>query len=169
PIFDTRRALTVERHPRRGRARQYGQVGTIDGRSQIADRRAVAQPIARRVLQVERAFVAAVVIVVELRVPSLTARGHKRVGQCIEFIELGAVYGTAAAAYHGIAFGIILETLEYRQHVRITPPSAAFSIPPRVVFLGIAAHEQIAVDRARAADHATARPLLGLAVEVHLR
>ena len=75
---------------------------------------------------------------------------------------------TATAAHCLVALGIVFELPEVGLHVRVTPALAAL-VAPVVVFLGVAAHEQIAVDRAGAADDAAAHPALRLVVEVGLR
>jgi len=71
----------------------------------------------------------------------------------------------AAATDRRIALGIILQAPEVRLHIRITPARAPL-VTPAVVLFRIAAHEQIAVDGAGAADDAAAHPALRIVVEV---
>ncbi len=78
-ILDAGRALAFHQHARGGRVREHREVGALDRGLEIADRGAVAQAPARRVLEIERAFVAAVVVIVEHAVSPLrrTRRGTR--------------------------------------------------------------------------------------------
>src|SRR5205085_5478853 len=74
----------------------------------------------------------------------------------------------AAAIFVFAAAPVALDALEERQHIAIAPAGIAH-LRPGVEVLRLAAHEGHAVDRARAAEQATARHRDAAALGVGLR
>ena len=120
---------SVEHDPRHGRIRQYRQVRAILRRSQIADGGAVAQAFARRILQIESAFVAAIVVICQPLETRFGARAEKASEVDRNLSRLVQWIGPPRPRTAGSPSRKILEALEYRQHVRIAPAVAALSRP----------------------------------------
>ncbi len=138
------------------------------GRPQIAHRRRGPEAAPSRILQIARTLVVAVIIVVVVTEPRLLAGIDIGVGQFVEMLQAGHADRAVAAAQGRIAALVTLHALEIGQHLRPAPARQAHVLPG-IEFARIAAHIDIAVDRAGTAQHPAARPQLGAVLQGRLR
>ena len=120
----------------------------------------------RRELVVPGAFLRRSVEIAILRYADFDGGGDQRVDQRMTLFNIGSPQGAVVAVKFVRAAHVVLELAKVRQHVSIAPTGIS-KRGPLVVVLALAANVDEAVDRRRAPERATARPV-DLA-PVHLR
>ena len=130
-------------------------------RPEIGARGRYAAPVANRDLVVPDTFLRFAIEVGVAGNPGFDARAQKRTAQRMRVgADVRDGDGSSGAAQRALAVRAVLELPEVRQHVAPAPARIAERFPS-VVVLGLAAHEDHGVDRARAAEELAARPVAG--------
>ena len=128
--------------------------------AQIGPRGAFSAAVADGVLEVAHAFLLAVIVVVVARDAGLDAGLHEELRQGVLLYGVDDVDRAAPAANLRVAVRPVLELPEIGQDLVIGPAAIA-ELRPAVIVLGLAAHDEVAVDRRGAAQHLAARPVDG--------
>src|SRR5688500_2065644 len=135
--------------------RDHLEVGPTQRRTQIGDRGAAAQSIARRALEIADAFLTLSVEIAIAPDAGRLAGFDERVGERMPVLDVRYRQRTADAMPVIRAARLVFRFLEIRQAVRV-PPARIAEIAPVVEVFALAANIEQAVDRARAAKHAPA-------------
>src|SRR5207249_4670513 len=133
------------------------QIGARLRRPQIGDRRAAAALVARGEAEVADAFLRDAVEVVAARQAGLDARGDECIRQWVALDQVRHRQRAAYAQRRGRGPRGILGPAEVGQYLGVTPAGAT-PVAPAVEVHRLAADVDHRVDRARAAEHASARP-----------
>ena len=149
--------LAVEQHAFDQRAGLHLEVRPLAHRIEKDARGRRAHPVADHQLDITDAFLRrAVEIVVER--DAEVARGlHERLRRRVRLVDRRDAQLTTDAVQVGCAAVMALGALEVRQHV-VPAPAGVARIAPGVEVLARAAHVDVAVDAARAADQLASRP-----------
>ena len=155
-VGDADAALALEDHVGHQRVGFDFQVGPVAGRVEEGPRRRPAFAVLHRHLVVPEAFLGAVVVILVLREAARFGCVDEGVAERMRLAHLGHVKRPALAAA-AVAAGLeMLRLLEVGQHLLVGPAAIA-ELTPGVVVERLAADIEHAVDRARAAERATAR------------
>ncbi len=145
--LDTGGGLVLDQHAGDDRVGHDVQVMSMLGRAQVADGRGRAEATMGGVLQVRRALVVTVVVVLLVFEPSFLRTLHVGVGQFVEVLQAGHADGAVLAAQGRVARGVALHLLEVGQHV-VPAPAGQAHVLPGIELRRIAADIDVAVDRA---------------------
>ena len=159
--LDPARAVAVEPDPGGERVDLDGEVGSTLGGMEEGVGRAHPTAVADRGHRVADALVVARVQVVDLRHAQFAARGDHVVAERIPVAGRGDVQRTAGAAEGGRPELVVLEAAVHRQDRRPAPAGVSQRLDRVPVGLAPAVVDH-AVDRARAAEHLAAHPVLDL-------
>ena len=155
---DTYAALAFEQQPG---GKRLGLDAQVRPASRLRQKRAcgrAAEAAIARHLRIADALVLAAVEVVGQRKAGLLRGVDEPMGQVQGRAVVLDQDGAALAALLGLARRIALDRLEIGQHL-VERPALAAHLRPAVVVGRVAADPEHAVDRARAAEHAPARPV----------
>ena len=167
-VFDRLRAAPLEQEALRQRRSLHMQIGAAHRRPQIGIGAGGAAAAPRRGLEEAGAFLG---LAVEIRIEGNAGldRGlHEGFRQRILVPPVRHRERPAGAVKLVLAALLVLRLPEIRQHVVKTPADIA-ALAPAVVVLVLAAHIEQAVDRARSAQHFSARLEHLPAAEARLR
>ena len=156
-VAHARGALVVERDGFDLGVRDDAQVGAPGSILEIGDRRRAAPAIADGGLVVARTLLRGAVEVVRRGDARLDTGRDERGAQRIVDVHVRDREGAAGAVQLAFAALLALCLLEVRQHVREGPADIA-ELAPHVVVARLTAYVEQPVDRARAAEDASARP-----------
>src|SRR6266849_5592969 len=107
---------------------------------------------------IARAFLLRAVEVVIARNAELAGPGDDRLDKLMFAADRRTPERAVRAVKSGIAEGSVLETAEVRQHTGVAPSGVACGCPS-IVILALAANGYETVDRARAAERLSPRPI----------
>ena len=155
--FDADGPRSLEQHARHQRARHDRQVRPAADRTQERDRRALSPSAIDAQLVRPDAVRRRAVEIGIARQPELDARLDPRVAVRVVVAQVRDAELARRAVIGARAACVALDAPEVGQHVDVAPPVCALGCPV-VEVLVLAANEDQAVDRRRAADHAPARP-----------
>ena len=167
-VFDRLGALAFEQDALRQRRGLDMQVAAVLSRTQIGECRAGAPAATGRGLEKSRAFLGRAVEIGIGRNAGLGGGDDKGLRQWIVMAPVGYRQRSTAAMIFVWPALLVLGLLEIGQHVVIAPAGIA-ALAPAIVILVLAAHIQQAVDRARSAQHFSARLENLPAVQARLR
>ena len=155
---DAGATLSLKRQPLRQRVRDNPQIASALGRSEKRLCRRGAKTLLAAVLRIADAFLGGAVVIRIEGNAAIDGRRNEAVGQrqhgAILLDRHRAVTAMIFVRADGVGFGF----LEIGQDVVIAPAAAAH-LCPAVVVARVAAHVEHAVDRRRAAQHFSARPV----------
>ena len=155
-VFDRFGATSFEQDALRQRRGFDMQIAAGLRRAQIGERRAGAAAAPCRGLEKSRAFLGRAVEIGIGRNAGLGGGDHKGFRQGIVVPPIGHRQRSVAAVVFVRSALLALGLLEIGQHVVIAPAGIA-ALTPAIVILVLAPHIEQAVDRARTAEHFSAR------------
>ena len=156
PVFDGARAAAFKENALRQRVGLDAQIAAVLRRAQIGEGAAGAAAAARRSLEEARALLLRAIEIRIERNAGLAGGLHERFRQRVVMPPVRHRQRAAGAVILVFAALLVLGLPEVRQHV-LKAPAGIAALAPAVVILVLAAHIQQAVDRARAAEHFSAR------------
>ena len=159
-VTDAGAAGALERQTVRMGAGDNGQIASPHGRVQIAARRGHATALADGRLCHGDAFLHGAVVIGVVGNTHLSRGGHDRIVEGTALVQIGDLQGAVAAAEFIVAARISFHFAEVRQDVTIAPAAIA-QLRPGIIILGLAAHENHAVDGRRAAQQLAPRHIYG--------
>ena len=155
-VFDRPGAAALEHDALRQRRGLDAQIAAVPRRAQIGPRRARPPPAPRRGLKQPGAFLGRAVEIRIVRNAGLGRGVDKGLRQRIGMPRIRHRQRPAGAMKFVGAALLVLRLLEIGQHV-VKSPAGIAELAPAVVILMLAAHIEQAVDRARPAQHFSAR------------
>ena len=168
PIFDAFRTMTIEKNPRRQRAGFDLQIGMLPCLLQKAGRGRRAPAIAGGELEIAGAFLVRAVEIVVAREAGLHRRLDERFAERMRLAHIRDVERPAGAVQIVGAVLLVLRAPEVRQHI-LEAPAGIAELAPVIEVFALAAHIKKPVDRARSAEHLSARLDDAAVVQFRLR
>ncbi len=167
-VFHPHRPAVLDQHPVGQGLGQHFQVRPAHGRMQIGARGRRPVPLGVDVhLALGEALRQFGVDVLADRIAGVAGGLDQRIVQQLAGVDRRHVQGAGAAVVLARAAPAGLHLLEVGQHVGVAP-AVVPHLPPGVVVQRVAAHEEHAVDRRRAAQHLAARQPDATVVQLRL-